>query len=89
MPPCTDPCRFSRAKPNLIGAVIVRLWDPDKGVVVGYKRIVKDIILLKEIFFLIIQEEGRVVPGVYNHDGHHRKAAGDDDRRSYWPRLED
>ena len=39
--------------------------------------------------FFIVQEDGRVVLGVCNCNGHHRKGAGDDKRRSYWSRLED
>ena len=85
----TDIRKFSKATPKLIGSAIGSLWDPDKGVAVPSCRIIQDIHRLKENFFLIVQDDGKVVPGVCDRNGHRKKSTGDEDGRNYWPRLED
>ena len=61
MIPCTDPHRFSKDTPNLIGSATAQLWKPNKGVAVGSNRIIQGILQLKEEnFFFIVQDGGRV-----------------------------
>ena len=88
MLPRTDPRRFSKATPKLIGLAVKRIWDPLEGVAPISRRIVQDILRLTENFNTILLHEGRVVRGICDRNGHRRKST-EGDGRCYHARLED
>ena len=87
MAPRTEPWRFSKATPKLIGSAIERLWDPVSGVSPPPNRIVQDILRLKENMMIIVEADGAVVPGVCDRNGHRNKHAGIG--RGHYPMHED
>ena len=87
MAPRTEPRRFSKATPKLIGSVIERLWDPVTGVAPRPNRIVQDILRLKENIMIIVEADGAVVPGVCDRNGHRNKHDGTG--HGYHPMHED
>lgn len=79
--PRNDPRRFSKGTPKTIEAAVRRLWDPQTGVSPPPHRIVQDINRVLENVEIVVREDGAVVDGVVDRNGHRRKSTGD--RRHY------
>ena len=68
--PSCDLQRFSKATPKEMRRVVEHLWDPDTGVVPCSRRIIQDVECLPENFWLVVEANRAIVPGVCDHNGH-------------------
>ena len=82
--PLGDPLRFSKATPKEVMWTVTRIWDPVTGVSPRPNRIIQDIKRLEENFTLIVEEDGDIVEGVADCNGHRR---GKGPGQSYHQRL--
>ena len=78
-----DPEKFRKDTPKNISEAIMKLYDPDTGVVPSSKRIIQDCERVIQSAQTIVSAGGKIVPELVNRNGHRKKLGIG---RRFWPR---
>ena len=62
--------KFSLATPNEITRAMERLWDPENGTSPSGNRIIQDVKRVENSCFKIVENCGKIVPGLADRNGH-------------------
>jgi hypothetical protein len=81
-----DPRKFRKDTPKHISKAILKLYNPDTGVVPKSERIIEDCWRVVSSLNTIVKAGGKIVPSLVNRNGHRNtQKAG----RKYYPRKTD